>query len=54
MRILIAEDDLTSRAMLQAVLTRWGYNVIAVKDGNEGCWGDGQWVLGVGCGRSEG
>jgi len=35
MRILIAEDDVTSRAMLQAVLTKWGYDVIAARDGND-------------------
>jgi DNA-binding response OmpR family regulator len=35
MRLLIAEDDMTSRAMLQAVLTKWGYQVIPAKDGNE-------------------
>ncbi|MCF8075347.1 MAG: response regulator [Desulfotignum sp.] len=35
MRILIAEDDITSRAMLQAVLTKWGYHVITAKNGEE-------------------
>lgn len=35
MKILIAEDDLTSRTMLQAVLTKWGYEVITTADGNE-------------------
>jgi len=34
MRILIAEDDLTTRTMLQAVLARWGYEVEAVADGH--------------------
>jgi DNA-binding response OmpR family regulator len=33
MRILIAEDDFTTRTMLQAVLGRWGYEVEAVADG---------------------
>jgi phosphoserine phosphatase RsbU/P len=33
-RILIAEDDLTTRSMLQAVLSRWGYEVHAVADGH--------------------
>lgn len=33
MKILIAEDDFTSRTMLQAVLTKWGYEVMAVPDG---------------------
>ena len=35
MEILIAEDDLTSRTMLQAVLTKWGYEVVTTTDGNE-------------------
>lgn len=35
MKILIAEDDMTSRAMLRAVLSQWGYEVIAAEDGNE-------------------
>ncbi len=32
-RILIAEDDLTSRKMLERILFKWGYEVIAVSDG---------------------
>jgi len=28
-KILIAEDDMTSRAMLRAVLAKWGYDVTA-------------------------
>ncbi len=35
MKILIAEDDFTSRTMLQAVLTKWGYEVISAGDGDE-------------------
>jgi phosphoserine phosphatase RsbU/P len=35
MKILIAEDDLTSRTLLQALLTQWGYEVISTCDGNE-------------------
>jgi len=35
MRILIAEDDMTSRVMLQAVLTKWGYDVTAASDGEQ-------------------
>lgn len=35
MKILIAEDDTTSRTMLQAVLTKWGYEVIAASDGEQ-------------------
>jgi two-component system, cell cycle response regulator len=34
-RILIAEDDSVSRRMLQAFLTKWGYEVISVGDGTE-------------------
>lgn len=33
MKILIAEDDFTSRAMLQAVLSKSGYEVVATPDG---------------------
>jgi two-component system, cell cycle response regulator len=33
MRILIAEDDMTSRLMLQAVLSKWGYETVVVEDG---------------------
>jgi sigma-B regulation protein RsbU (phosphoserine phosphatase) len=33
MRILIAEDDLVSRKMLEATLTRWGYEVQVTCDG---------------------
>jgi len=35
MRVLIAEDDLTSRIMLQAVLSKWGYEVTSASDGEE-------------------
>ena len=35
MKILIAEDDSTSRTMLQAVLTKWGYEVVSTCDGDE-------------------
>ncbi|HKL01799.1 MAG TPA: response regulator [Desulfotignum sp.] len=34
MKILIAEDDAVSRAMLQAVLTKWGYTAVSTEDGN--------------------
>ncbi len=34
MKILIAEDEPVSRRMLQGVLTRWGYEVVSVEDGN--------------------
>jgi|APLow6443716910_1056828.scaffolds.fasta_scaffold201883_1 phosphoserine phosphatase RsbU/P len=33
MKVLIAEDDVTSRAILHAILTRWGYEVMATADG---------------------
>ncbi len=35
MKILIAEDDPTSRIMLQAALAKWGYEVISTSDGDE-------------------
>jgi two-component system cell cycle response regulator len=34
MKILIAEDDLTSRTILEAVLKKWGYQPVVVSDGN--------------------
>jgi phosphoserine phosphatase RsbU/P len=37
MRVLIAEDDLVSRKMLEATLTRWGYEVVITCDG-ESAW----------------
>jgi DNA-binding response OmpR family regulator len=33
MNVLVAEDDVTSRTMLQAVLRKWGYETVAVADG---------------------
>lgn len=35
MRILIAEDDATSRRLLEAHLTKWGYEVSTARDGRE-------------------
>jgi len=35
MRVLIAEDDLTSRTILTANLKKWGFDVLAVADGLE-------------------
>ena len=35
MKILIAEDDATSRLILRAVLTNWGYDVVETCDGDE-------------------
>jgi diguanylate cyclase (GGDEF)-like protein len=35
MKILIAEDDAVSRRLLEATLTRWGYEVVTCCDGQE-------------------
>lgn len=35
MRILIAEDDLTTRTILKTILTRWGFQVESVDNGTE-------------------
>ncbi len=35
MRILIAEDDATSRLMLERVLRKWGHEVVVTADGDE-------------------
>lgn len=35
MKVLIAEDDLTSRLMLKSVMVKWGFEVTAVPDGSE-------------------
>lgn len=35
MRILIAEDDPVSRRLLQALLVKWGYEVVVTRDGEE-------------------
>lgn len=35
MKILIAEDDLVSRRMLEAILVKWNYEVISTSDGLE-------------------
>lgn len=37
MKLLIAEDDSTSCAMLAAIVSKWGYEPIAVEDG-EAAW----------------
>lgn len=34
MKILLAEDDLTSRSMLAAILKKWGYEPVVSEDGN--------------------
>ena len=35
MKIMIAEDDLTSRSIFKAVLGKWGYDVMEATDGDE-------------------
>ena len=37
MKILVAEDDVTSRRLLEVSLARSGYTVVSVKDGREAC-----------------
>ncbi len=34
MRVLVAEDDLTSRLVLQNSMAKWGYEVLSVADGD--------------------
>ena len=34
-KILIAEDDLASRELVQEVLAGWGYEVVAASDGQD-------------------
>src|SRR5690349_7239932 len=35
MKVLLAEDDLVSRCMLQAALAGWGYDVVVAEDGSQ-------------------
>ena len=35
MRILIADDNLVFRSVLQAILTQWGYDVVVASDGGQ-------------------
>ncbi len=35
MKVLVAEDDSTSRNFLQKLLTKWGYEVLTARDGTE-------------------
>jgi DNA-binding response OmpR family regulator len=35
MKVLIAEDDVTSRRMIEVMLRKWGYEVIVACDGDE-------------------
>jgi len=34
-RVMVAEDDNVSRVMLQAILRKWGYDVVTAKNGTE-------------------
>ena len=34
-KVLVAEDDLTSRKLLENLLKKWGYEVVTTRDGNE-------------------
>ena len=35
MKVLVAEDDVVSRLLIQSLLTKWGYEVVATHDGEE-------------------
>jgi two-component system cell cycle response regulator len=35
MRVLIADDDIISRAVVKALLLKWGYEVLEAEDGNQ-------------------
>ena len=35
MKVLAAEDNPVSQSMLRAMLTRWGYEAVIARDGNE-------------------
>ena len=35
MKVLIAEDDLISRRIVETLLIKWGYEVVSTRDGNE-------------------
>ncbi len=37
MRILVADDDASSRSLLATILEKWGFDVIEAKDGVEAC-----------------
>jgi CheY-like chemotaxis protein len=43
MRILIADDDATTRQALQALLLQWGYEAETVCDGQAACMTPTQW-----------
>lgn len=35
MKVLIAEDDFTTRRMLEILLSKWGYDIVVTRDGKE-------------------
>ena len=35
MKILIADDDVTSRLILRSIIQKWGFEVVAMSDGSE-------------------
>jgi two-component system cell cycle response regulator len=37
MKILVAEHETASRGLLTSLLIKWGYDVVAVSDGNDAC-----------------
>lgn len=37
MQILIADDDLVSRSIVESLLVKWGYEVTVACDGTEAC-----------------
>jgi PAS domain S-box-containing protein len=37
MKVLVAEDEMMSRCMLESVLSEWGFEVISVADGQAAC-----------------
>src|ERR1017187_3087471 len=38
MRILVADDNSVFQAVLQSMLTQWGYDVVVASDGEEAWW----------------
>jgi len=35
MQVLVAEDDMTSRTILAAILAKWGYDPLVAEDGGK-------------------
>ncbi len=46
MRVLLAEDNSTSRHALETHLTQWGYEVVSTADGDENYWQQVETYLG--------